>query len=65
MSVLDPAAIGGSKVWRLNAMEGEHLFGDRLVLGEEEGVRARSGVAQAKQVEISCDVHFFCVITRI
>src|SRR5579863_5539879 len=35
VGVLDPAAIGGRKKWRLDTMELEHLFCRALILSEE------------------------------
>src|SRR6185312_16492306 len=65
LRVIETAAKTSSEVGRLNAMELEKLFRQRLVLGEIKRLRAGSSVGTPKQVEVSGDVHLFGIVAGV
>src|ERR1035438_10657106 len=55
-------AVGSCKERSLDAMKRENLFGDRFVLGENNGMRTGASVAQSQQVDIGDHVHLLGVV---
>src|ERR1019366_1444677 len=56
------SAIGSRKEWSLDAVKREDLFGNRFVLGKNNGMGTGTRVAQSQQIDIGDHVHLLGVI---
>src|SRR5205085_3792575 len=63
--MIEPAAIRGGEERRTDTVEGEHLFGDGLVLRQEVAVRPGARVGQADEVEVGGNVHLLGVVAGV
>ena len=62
---VEAAPVDGREIGRADAVEGEDLLGDRLVLREVEPVRAGAGVGDPEEIEVGGDVDVLGVVARV
>ena len=63
--MIDPAPVAGGEAGRPDAVEGEDLLGQCLVLRKEERLRTGPGVGQLEQVEEGGDVRLLGVVAGV
>ena len=65
LGMLEPPPEDRGEVGGRDAVEGEDLLGEGLVLGEVESLRAGARIAAAKEVEVRGDVRVLGVIAAV
>src|SRR5262252_3905598 len=60
--MIDTSSVRGCEIGRTDSVERKHLFGDRLVLCEEECMGAGTGEGNPDQLEIRSQVHVLGIV---